>query len=217
MFNRDLQSGSFSFPGGDVWNLQLGLQELGYGSFTPTGFFGEKTKAAIINFQKDNNITPSVGYFGPITRPIFETKLKNEKGNRNQIFNTAKENLGIDVTPEDIIPDEYDCADTICVILEKAGFSIGNIPLTTNIFTHLNQDKGWIRATSPLPGDVILSPTSWGNGKLANGHVGIVGENGGIISNSSYTGLFNYNYTIQTWRDRYQTYGGFPILFFRKG
>jgi peptidoglycan hydrolase-like protein with peptidoglycan-binding domain len=41
-----------------------------------TTLFGAKTKAALIAFQKANNITPAVGYFGPITRGIINSMLK---------------------------------------------------------------------------------------------------------------------------------------------
>lgn len=36
-----------------------------------TIFFGPATRAALINFQKANNVTPSVGYYGPKTRAAF--------------------------------------------------------------------------------------------------------------------------------------------------
>jgi len=35
-----------------------------------TEYFGKLTKAALINFQKANNIIPAVGFFGPITRGV---------------------------------------------------------------------------------------------------------------------------------------------------
>jgi len=38
--------------------------------------FGSLTKLALINFQKANNIKPSAGYFGPITRGIVNDILK---------------------------------------------------------------------------------------------------------------------------------------------
>ena len=38
-----------------------------------TVFFGPATRAALIRFQKANNIKPAIGYFGPITRKVFHS------------------------------------------------------------------------------------------------------------------------------------------------
>jgi len=43
----------------------------GYGSLgNETEFFGPLTRAAVINLQKAYDITPTIGYFGPITRGV---------------------------------------------------------------------------------------------------------------------------------------------------
>ncbi|MDD5710736.1 MAG: prenyltransferase/squalene oxidase repeat-containing protein [Candidatus Colwellbacteria bacterium] len=72
-FTRDLDAGS---TGEDVRGLQQYLNAhsfiltaSGYGSpGNETIFFGELTRAALARFQIANNIIPSVGFFGPITR-----------------------------------------------------------------------------------------------------------------------------------------------------
>ena len=77
-FIQNLTVGSL---GDDVKNLQIYLNAKGYtvAMFGPgsvgqeTNFFGRLTRAALARFQKDNNIYPSIGYFGPITR-AFITK-----------------------------------------------------------------------------------------------------------------------------------------------
>jgi hypothetical protein len=63
LFLKDLKLGSF---GTDVKYLQarLGMPMDTFGF----GIFGLKTKAAVIAYQKANNITPAVGYCGQITR-----------------------------------------------------------------------------------------------------------------------------------------------------
>lgn len=212
---RDLFFGNWSLPRGDVWELQNGLRELGYADFSCTGFYGYRTQEAVSRFQSDYAITPSYGYFGPKTRPVFEEKLLSSRMNRNTIYQIAVAYLGTDVTPEDIVPDEYDCADTVCVLLKKAGFGIGNFPLTTDMFKVLSRSPKWFRAYSPLAGDIIISPTGWGNGAISNGHVGIMGIDGKIMSNTSSTGIFRENYTLISWNKRYKDLGGFPVVFFR--
>ncbi len=37
-----------------------------------SSYFGTLTKAALVEWQKANNITPSVGYFGPKTRTVIK-------------------------------------------------------------------------------------------------------------------------------------------------
>jgi peptidoglycan hydrolase-like protein with peptidoglycan-binding domain len=78
-FKRALQIGS---KGIDVKALQQFLNVNGYilsknGAGSPgneTTTFGPATKAALIKFQKANKISPSVGYFGPITIGAVNTK-----------------------------------------------------------------------------------------------------------------------------------------------
>lgn len=72
-FTRDLETG---VTGSDVLALQQYLNAHGYtvatsGAGSPgneTTMFGALTRAAVIKFQKANDITPAVGYFGPKTR-----------------------------------------------------------------------------------------------------------------------------------------------------
>ena len=69
---RDL---SFGMVNQDVWTLQRFLVKGGYGTFTPTGFFGQKTLAAVVAYQKAKGIQPAAGYVGPITRGWINKEL----------------------------------------------------------------------------------------------------------------------------------------------
>ncbi len=68
----------------DVLELQKFLNTHGYpvsltgpGSIGfETNMFGAKTRATLIAFQKANNITPAIGFFGPITRGVINSMLK---------------------------------------------------------------------------------------------------------------------------------------------
>jgi len=74
---RDLEKG---MKGDDVLALQKYLNTMGYrvtseGSGSPgneTIYFGKATKAALIAFQKAHGISPSLGYFGPLTRAYIK-------------------------------------------------------------------------------------------------------------------------------------------------
>lgn len=64
--SRDLKVG---LSGGDVSILQQFLINTGvYPKALVSGYFGSLTKSALQRFQKDQNITPSNGYFGPVTK-----------------------------------------------------------------------------------------------------------------------------------------------------
>lgn len=211
IFLRNLQNGDAGF---DVANLQRALRDLKYADFMPTGFFGDKTQASVKKFQADNNITPVAGYFGPKTRPVLLNKLSDL--HRGIIYATAKSSVGIDVSPEDVIPDEYDCAETVCILLKLAGFSIGYFPLTTDLYHALIYSSDWMSVQNPLPGDVIISPTGMGNGSIPNGHVGIMDTDSMVMSNSSESGTLERHYTLSDWNHRYRDSGGYPVLFFRR-
>lgn len=79
-FPRDLTLGS---SGGDVKALQMYLNTHGYviaeeGPGAPgneTEKFGYATRAALIAFQKANNIIPATGYFGPVTRSVISSSI----------------------------------------------------------------------------------------------------------------------------------------------
>jgi len=65
LFTKNL--GLYSM-GKEVLELQKRLISEGLGSFTPTGFFGKKTKEAVVMYQLKHGIKPITGYVGPLTR-----------------------------------------------------------------------------------------------------------------------------------------------------
>lgn len=64
------------------------------------------------------------------------------------------------------------------------------------------------------PGGIIISPTSGSN----IGHIGLLGEGNGdarlVYSNSSSAKMWKRNYTVGSWRARYQGTKGLPVHFF---
>ena len=74
-FTRNLFQG---LSGVDVSRLQQFLiDEDVYPESLVTGYFGSLTKAAVIRFQMHNGITPSVGYFGSLSRAQSESIITN--------------------------------------------------------------------------------------------------------------------------------------------
>src|SRR5690606_3549375 len=67
---RDLTIG---MSGEDVRALQNLLISQGYSiPAGSTGFFANQTRSALSMYQSANNISPAIGYFGPITRTFMK-------------------------------------------------------------------------------------------------------------------------------------------------
>lgn len=210
MFNVDLKFGSF---GQDVYRLQRLLERFGFGDFVPTGYFGPKTYNALIALQ-EKYLLIRLGELGIQSREFLNDIISS---NSEILYFTAVGCLGTDASPADIAPDEYGCAETVSDIIEKAFPS--SVPFTIStyqLYHSLLRSSQYVRTDVPRRGDIVISPTGYGNGKLSNGHVGIIGMTGQIMSNNSFTGKFDANYTIQSWRERYVSIGAYPMAYFRK-
>lgn len=145
-------------------------------------------------------------------------KSTKQEANRVKLYAVALSYLGTDASPNDLAPDELGCADTVSAILVHAfGPIIRHSVSTAEMYNLLNNSPHFKKVNNFKFGDIIISPTGKGKtGKISNGHVGIVGEDEEILSNSSATGLFTNNFTISSWVKRYRDQGGYPIYFFRK-
>lgn len=208
-FTKNLSFGSI---GQDVISLQLELQKEGYNTFVPTGFFGAKTKQAVIDFQTKNNIKPAIGNFFELTRRCMNLKLFTKS---EILYQTALDLIGIDASPLDRADDEYGCADSVNTInLDAFGYEIGGTTSTHEMYKYLQNSALYTKTITPVRGDVLISPTGHGNGRLDSGHVGIYAGDGKIMSNSSSTGTWQQNYNLETWKARYVEIGGFPMEFY---
>lgn len=134
---------------------------------------------------------------------------------KNPLFLVAKSALGTDVSPKDLAPDELGCAESVCNVIRNVLLDFPIITGTWTLWGTLRRDSRFTEEKEPQEGDIVISPTATGNGTLKNGHTGIVGERGEIMSNDSNTGKFQVNYTIESWREKYQKGGGFPVKFYR--
>lgn len=141
-----------------------------------------------------------------------------ESINRITLYLEALKYLGSDASPMDEAIDDLGCADSVSkIIINTFGNIIPGSVSTRILNEQLNKSKHFTRVKDFRPGDIIMSPTgSSKGGKISNGHVGIVGENEQIMSNSSSTGLWTQNFTIASWVERYRMAGGYPIICYRK-
>lgn len=136
------------------------------------------------------------------------------------LLETARSFLGRDASPADVAPDEFGCAETVTDIIHAAFADFPpdgkTIVSTTTLYQRLRAHPKFKMTLDPVPGSIIISPTGYGNGGLANGHTGIFDQGQKIMSNDSRTGLFKMNYTLDSWVARYRKIGGFPIFIFRR-
>ncbi len=123
--------------------------------------------------------------------------------------------VGIDVSPNDVAPDELGCAESVTYLLSL----LTTFP--TETFTGYLKDRllarEWydIKGDTPKPGDIVLSPTPYA-GSSNVGHVGIVGKNKTIYSNSSASGTWQQNYTIESWAKYFRDKKALELIFLRR-
>lgn len=149
--------------------------------------------------------------------PLLEQRNKDmNKPARVHLYETALSFLGKDASPNDIAPDELGCAETVNAIYRRAfGIEIGGDVSTYRMYRALDVHPNFERVDSVAEGDIIISPTGYGNGRMKNGHVGVLGIDGKIMSNDSNTGKFVENFTVGRWNQHYGMKGGYPLAFFR--
>lgn len=135
----------------------------------------------------------------------------------DKLYQTAVSCLGKDASPLDKANDDVACAESVNSVVFKAfGDYAGGDLSTARMYSALKNNMKFAEVSSPIKGDIIISPTGYGNGQLSNGHVGIVGDSYGIMSNNSANGIWDIHYTLTTWKARYAVLGGFPVKFYRR-
>jgi hypothetical protein len=138
---------------------------------------------------------------------------------RIKLYLESLKYLDQDASPFDEAPDEYGCADSLSKVINSAfpKCIVGSVS-TKELYNQLLNSKQFVKVKDLEAGDIIISPTGSNtkDGGIPNGHCGIVGEDGEIMSNSSDTGKWTQNYTIESWIRRYRNKGWYPIYSFRK-
>lgn len=133
---------------------------------------------------------------------------------KKTLLDHCMESLGTDVTPDDLIDDRVACAITVSTLINKVDATFPKVAGTYTLYDILEHRRDYKRVTDLLPETIIISPTGLGN-PGTNGHVGIALDHGLIASNDSATGKFSANYTLDSWKARYEAMG-YPTLMYRK-
>jgi hypothetical protein len=145
----------------------------------------------------------------PTPQPVAQPKPQPTPAER--LYNTAVACLGKDVTPDDRIDDDVDCADTVNTVYALCFAKKIVTPGDSTIELYSAMKNAPLRFKEIdhfVPGAIIISVTGTGNGSLEHGHTGICGKNW-IMSNDSQTGKLLANFNYDTWHQRYVILGGF--------
>ena len=147
--------------------------------------------------------------------------------NRIRLYEIARKfvDAKADASPRDVAPDDLACAESVNEIIKEAfGEHLykGNLLSTYWLYKALRESPKWKETFIPSPGCIVISPTGYGHRKnpdgslaIPNGHVGIVMLDGKIASNTSKTGIFEENYNLDSWANRYVRRGGYPMRYYR--
>lgn len=136
---------------------------------------------------------------------------------KQTLLEVCKAHLGTDVTPDDLVPDVVACAITVSTLIHYTDATFPKVAGTATLHDIFEHRRDWksVPVEDVKPGDVVLAATGSGNGSIP-GHVGVMGDGGRIMSNSSPTGLFIPNYTMETFAKRYTGIGGMELHVYRK-
>ncbi len=142
-----------------------------------------------------------------------EKDIYNSTDMRLMIYETAKSCIGKKMSP---LYKAYGCAEAVnAVVMLAIGNAVGGGASTYQMYQELKKNKRFKKLDRPEEGDIVISPSGYGNGKIANGHVGILGAGGFIMNNNSNTLKWDTHYDLDSWRKRYVVKGGFPMDYFR--
>jgi hypothetical protein len=131
------------------------------------------------------------------------------------IYNEAAACLDKHVTIDPTVSPDLGCAEAVSYVLKNAGYNlpVTGIPGTAALWEWIKESRQFAETTTPVPGDIVISPTGTSTINSPHGHVGIQAKYG-ILSNDSDTGLFAEKYTNITWGNYFHTIEGFPVLYY---
>lgn len=152
----------------EVYNLQEDLKQLGYLKCNSTGYFGNLTYQAVINYQRDKKLIVD-GIVGTGTSSQIKADL---------VIKTAKSYKGVPYVWGGTSPSGFDCSGfTHYVMLQN------DIIIARTASSQYNYGY-WVSKSQLKPGDLVFFSTY----KTGPSHVGIYVGNDQFIHASSGAG-----------------------------
>lgn len=171
--------------GTEIRMLQSTLQTLNYHVGPVDGIYGSKTKAAVLEFQRDNYLLVD-GIVGPQTQQALKKSPISTQDKTKQIISTAKGFLGVPYRWGGTTPAGFDCSG-----FTRYVFASQNITLPR---VSLDQYKVGtpVSFSNLISGDLVFFNLI--SGKQIS-HVGIYIGNNQFISATSSKGIAIYSFT----------------------
>lgn len=170
--------------GDTVSGLQEDLKALGYMSVSPTGYFGDITKAAVIKLQKKYGLTQD-GIAGPQTfakiDALMGRKTSLSRGNNEslsqKIIDYAKRFLGVKYVWGGSSPKGFDCSGFVKYVFGNFGINL------VRTSTGQAKEGSGVTKSDLQMGDLVFFDTNGGQNGI--NHVGIYIGSGKFIQSSS--------------------------------
>lgn len=193
--------------GSDIENMQLQLKDMGYMSAI-TGYYGEKTVAAIREFQDRNGLAPD-GLAGVHTYELLfspdarESASKEQeartKANIAEMIEVAESKLGCSYVLGDTGPDTFDCSGLVYYCLKEAGSNRRR--LTAAGYSQVDDWEKIEDMDDLKKGDLVFF---YNNAFSKVGHVGIVISSSRMIDASSSNGeVVKRSFDTSYWREHF--------------
>lgn len=148
----------------------------------------------------------------PLPPAVAATDLQDRK-----VADTAHANVGLDSSrARGTSNGRLACAWAVNQIVDRAllrPILDGPRGLSTSNLAKVLRSKH-VRVPDPKPGVIVISPTVY-SPRANIGHVGIVGDNGLIYSNSSSAAKWSQNFTIAKWNNYYRDRKHLSVEYYR--
>jgi len=171
--------------GSEIRMLQSELQALNYDVGPVDGIYGSRTKAAVMEFQRDKDLLVD-GIVGPQTQEALKNANISTQEKTKQIISTAKSYLGVPYKWGGTTPAGFDCSGFTRYVFASQNITLPRVSIdqygvgTPVSFSNL------------IPGDLVFFNLT--SGKQVS-HVGIyIGDNQ-FISATSSKGIAIYGFT----------------------
>jgi len=127
------------------------------------------------------------------------------------LISVAKAFIGIDITPEDKVVDEFACSDQLSKLLHLCFSEFPEGIASTEVLNkELKKSKLFKETKEPKAGCVVVSPRT----VAKNGHTGVLITDTMIVSNSSINGRLEQNYTLASWIKIFEKGRGLKTYFY---
>jgi len=140
-----------------------------------------------------------------------EIKKQLEPTMNERFLKICLDALDTDVTPKDLVSDEFACAEVVSTLIQKILPDFKIYPSTQDLDAKMFLDKRFKRITEPEIGAIIISPRT----RTQYGHCGVFITSQRIASNNSQTGLFQGNYFWDSWIREFKDKRGLKIYIYK--